>query len=272
MTGRRRRTGGRALFPVLAISVLLGGRADGAECPQAGDDRAARHLATAIARRLPAAPPAVVVEIRDNRGATRELVARYRPSADDETPGGWTVLARNGAPVAPKRARKLAARLAKDGPPMSAFHIRRYLAGRIRTARPLPAASDAGRGDAGRGKGERWILRIAPLGPGSVVLKGEDLSSSLAAMLVVRCETGAGAVVESAQISLIAPRRLSWFVVLKDARGRQRFGLDRAGRPVLLEEHLEAVVDPLILPAFRYVFTRIYRHHRFREDARNGDS
>ena len=267
MTGRRRRTGVRRLLALLALSILFGGPAGAATCPQPGDGQAARRLVAAIMDRLPSAPPAVVVEIRDNRGGTRELLARYRPATDDATTGGWTVLARNGASVPPKRARKLAARLSRDGPPMSAFHIRRYLAGRIRSARPLPAASRTG-GETER----RWTLRIAPLGPGSVVLKGEDLSASLAATLVVRCEREGGAVVESAQISLIAPRRLSWFVVLKDARGRQRFGLDPAGRPVLLEEHLEAVVDPLILPSFRYVFTRLYRDHRFDTDATGGDS
>ncbi len=265
MTRRSRRIGAWGI--ALALTGLLGARASGAECPQAGDGQAVRRLVAAIERRLPAEPPAVVVEIRDNRGGTRQLLARYRPTTDPQATGGWTVLARNGAAVPPKRARKLAARLAKDGPPMSAFHIRRYLAGRILAARPLPASPDAG-----DGKGRRWRLRIAPLGPGSVVLKGEDLSSSLAAELMVRCEQDAGAIVEGARFSLIAPRRLRWFVVLKEARGRQRFGLDRQGRLVLLEDHLEAVVDPLILPSFHYVFTRIYRDHRFHDDRADGDS
>ncbi len=251
----------------LVLTGLLGGQARAADCPQGGDGQASRLLVAAIERRLPTVPPAVVVEIRDNRGGTRDLLARYRPTSDPQAGGGWTVLARNGTAVLPKHARKLAARLAKDGPPMSAFHIRRYLAGRILAARPLPASSDAG-----DEKGTRWRLRIAPLGPGSVVLKGEDLSSSLAAELVVRCERDGSAVVEDARLSLIAPRRLRWFVMLKDAQGHQRFGLDRQGRLVLLEEHLEAVVDPLILPSFRYAFTRIYRDHHFGEDEPSGDS
>ncbi|RMF68592.1 MAG: hypothetical protein D6740_10485 [Alphaproteobacteria bacterium] len=253
---------------VLLWAGLGGGPAAAAGCPQASDPEAARLLVAAIERRLPAELPAVLVEIRDNRGGTRQLLARYRPAAGDRDAGGWTVLVRNGAPVPPGRARKAAARLAKDGPPMSAAHIRRYLAGRIVSVRPpgpLSGTKDE--------KSGRWILRIAPLGAGSVVLKGEDLSSSLAAELVVRCRPDEkDAIVERSTLSLIAPRRLSWFVVLKDAHGRQRFGLDAKGHPVLLEEHLEAVVDPLILPSFRYVFTRIYRDHRFREDPPDGDS
>ncbi len=251
----------------LALTGLLSGQASSADCPQPGDPQAVRLLVAAIERRLPAAPPAVVVEVKDNRGGTRQLLAHYQPARAPQASGGWTVLTRNGAPVPPKRAGKLAAHLAKDGPPMSAYHIRRYLAGRILGARPLSASVNAGAEADGR-----WLVRIAPLGPGSVVLKGEDLSASLAAELVVRCEEGAGAVVENARLSLIAPRRLRWFVTLKDARGRQRFGQDRQGRIVLLEEHLEAVVDPLILPSFRYVFTRVYRDHRFPDDPANGDS
>lgn len=245
---------GAAALLLAAALALAPGAADAGACPAGDDPDPAARLAAAVKAGLPAGPPAVTVTIRDNRGDTREILARFRPAEGAQDAAGWQVLARNGAPIGDKRARKIAAHLAADGPPMSAAGLRRYLAGTLVAAAPLTP----GDGDDRR----FWRLVIAPLGAGSVVVKGEDLSESLSAELIVLCAQGR-AMVEEAHLKLIAPRRLSWLVVLKDARGSQRFGRDREGRTVLLEERLEAVVDPLILPSFRYVYVRIYRDHRF---------
>ncbi|GIX16137.1 MAG: hypothetical protein KatS3mg119_0323 [Rhodothalassiaceae bacterium] len=243
-----------AALLLAAVPVLASAPARAGACPPGDDPDPAPRLVAAVKAGLPPAAPEVTVTIRDNRGDTREILARFRPEDAAKDASGWLVLARNGEPVGEKRARKLAEHLAADGPPMSAAGLARYLAGGVVRAEPLTPPDADGR--------RFWRLAIAPLGAGSVVVKGEDLSESLSAELIVLC-AGGRAMVEEARLALIAPRRLSWFVVLKDARGTQRFGRDAEGRTVLLEERLEAVVDPLILPSFRYVYVRIYRDHRY---------
>ncbi|RMF17388.1 MAG: hypothetical protein D6757_01350, partial [Alphaproteobacteria bacterium] len=107
--------------------------------------RALARSAEEVAR----TPPSVLIEIRDNRGDTRQILARYDPRLPrrgttqqkpkraqrsieaDEEPwvGGWRVLERNENPVSPRKARRRAEKLAHDGPPGSYGLIARYLQG-----------------------------------------------------------------------------------------------------------------------------------------------
>ncbi len=274
--------------------IVLPARAGDATVPLADDgaqlcradpagvapDRLVRVLArsaAAYARRT----PAVLVEILDNRGATRQIVARYDPrrargdagtgkpggakreEGRDErgrTPwvGGWRVLERNHEPVDERTARRQAKKLAHDGPPGSYGLIARYLDGEIRAVEPL--GSD--RSDAA--PDVRWRIGIARLGPASMILKGEDLSSLIAGELDVGCDAY-GPHVVAARLRLRAPASLGWLVKIRDGRANAHFGRDAKGRAILLEEHLTIDVKPFLFSGFLYETTRRYRDHRFPE-------
>ncbi len=260
---------------------------DAALCRLPASSVAPEALIRALVRsaeRVARTPPAVLVEIRDNRGDTRRILARYDPyragsapagetrrkrrgdrgderRRDDPRTGGWRVLERNDGPASARVARRQARKLAHDGPPGSYGLIARYLAGEIGRIQVLdPEEKDGARPP----DAPRWRIEIERLGPGSLMLKGEDLSSLVAGTLDVACDAHGPHVVR-ARLRLRHPASLGWLVSIRDGRADARFGRDPRGRGILLEERLAVEVKPFLFSAFRYETTRRYRDHRFPE-------
>ncbi|RMF12575.1 MAG: hypothetical protein D6757_09525, partial [Alphaproteobacteria bacterium] len=170
-------------------------------------------------------------------------------------------------PVSPRKARRRAEKLAHDGPPGSYGLIARYLQGEIAAVHPMGKAAirspDESAGGAPPTEADvRWRIAIARLGPGSLILKGEDLSALIRGVLDVACDA-LGPHVARARLRLRAPASLSWLVKIRDGEADERFGRDAQGRPILLEERLAIDVKPFLFPSFRYETTRRYRDHRF---------
>lgn len=232
-------------------------------------------------------PPAVLVEIRDNRGDTRQILARYDPrqawrgttqqepkraqrsieAGEGPWVGGWRVLERNEKPVSTRAAQRRAGKLAHDGPPGSYGLIARYLQGEITAVYPLGKAAIRSSDESTAGAPPavadvHWRIAIARLGPGSLILKGEDLSALISGELDVACDA-LGPHVVRARLRLRAPASLSWLVKIRDGEADERFGRDAQGRPILLEERLAIDVKPILFPSFHYETTRRYRDHRF---------
>ncbi len=179
----------------------------------------------------------------DNSGKTRQRKARFDP----RQPEGerWVLLERNHQPPSDKYTGRF---MGGDGalPPDSYAKVAYYLSGDVER---LSADDDA------------VVYRISRLGPGSIILKGEDISGNISGEAVVDLE-GGRPIIREVRLEIAESFKPSWLAKISSGHGRVVFGRAEDGRPILLRQVL-AVEGSHIFGNISHETDIIYQDHLY---------
>ncbi len=156
----------------------------------------------------------------DNSGKTRQRKARFDPRRSDGE--RWELLERNHQAPSDKYTERF---MNKDGalPPDSYALVANYLSGDVER---LSSGDD------------EVVYRISRLGPGSIILNGEDISDSISGEAVVDLR-GERPMVREVRLQVAESFRPNWLAKISTGHGRVVFGRTNDRRPVLLRQVFE---------------------------------